>query len=42
MYENNRVKIKDRILRLHTTRFTDVVFQVCTKVTILFYLIDVV
>ena len=40
------MKIKDRVQRtkdkgLHTTGFTDVVFQVCTNVTILFYLFDV-
>ena len=27
IYENNRVKIKDRILGLHTTSFTDVIIQ---------------
>ena len=37
------MKIKDRVLRFtHKTGFADVVFQVCTKVTILFYLLDVV
>ena len=28
--------------RLHTTDFTDAAFQMCTKITILFYLLDVV
>ena len=27
--------IKDKVLRLHTTSFADVAFQVCTKVVIL-------
>ena len=36
------MEIKDRRLRLHTTAFVDVVFVICTKVTILLYLFDVV
>ena len=40
MYGNNRMKIKERVLKvnqgLHTTGFSDVAFQVCTKVTIFF------
>ena len=42
MYENNKDKIKDKVLRLHTTVLPDVAFQVCTKVTILFYLLGVI
>ena len=38
---NDRVKMTDIVLSLHTAGFA-VVFQVCTKVTILFYLFDVV
>ena len=34
-------KIKDKALRLHTTGFANVIFQVCFKVTILFYLFDI-
>ena len=28
--------------RLHTTDFTNAAFQMCTKITILFYLLDAV
>ena len=37
-----RVKIKNRVLRLHATGLNDLTFQVCTKVTILLYLFDLV
>ena len=34
--------VENRVLRLHTTGFADVAFQVCTKVSIFFCLFDVV
>ena len=33
VYENNRVRIKGKVLRLHSTGFADVIFQVCIKVS---------
>ena len=34
--------VKNRVLRLHTTGFAGVAFQVCTKASIFFCLFDVV
>ena len=36
------MKIKDRVLRLHTAGFTVVISKLCTKVVNLLYLFDVV